>query len=119
MLFDLRGRRQHAVKAVYLVLALLMGGGLVFFGIGGDVSGGLLNAFGGGGTDANSAIEDRIDKNEQRLSLNPRSEALLTDLVRDNYQLATSQIPSGASGFPPEAADDLTQAAEYWQRSVG
>src|ERR671914_530323 len=45
MLFDLRGRRRRAVQATYLILALLMGGGLVFFGIGGDVSGGLFDAF--------------------------------------------------------------------------
>ena len=33
MLFDLRGRRRRAVQATYLTLAILMGGGLVFFGI--------------------------------------------------------------------------------------
>ena len=45
MLFDLRGRRRRLVQATYLSLAVLMGGGLVLFGIGGDVSGGLFNAF--------------------------------------------------------------------------
>ena len=45
MLFDLRGRRRRAVQGTYLMLALLMGGGLVLFGIGGSVSGGLLDAF--------------------------------------------------------------------------
>ena len=34
MLFDLRGRgRRRTVKIVYITLALLMGGGLVLFGI--------------------------------------------------------------------------------------
>ena len=38
MLFDLRGRgRRRTVKVIYLTLAILMGGGLVLFGIGGDV----------------------------------------------------------------------------------
>ena len=46
MLFDLRGRgRRTTVQVIYLTLALLMGGGLVLFGIGGDVSGGLVDAF--------------------------------------------------------------------------
>ena len=50
MLFDLRARgRRRTVKIVYVFLALLMGGGLVFFGIGGATSGGLLDAFKGGG----------------------------------------------------------------------
>ena len=60
MLFDLRGRRRRAVQATYLTLAVLMGGGLVLFGIGGDVSGGLIDAFGGrdsSGDDANSQLE--------------------------------------------------------------
>ena len=37
MLFDLQGKRRRVVQATYLTLALLMGGGLVFFGIGSDV----------------------------------------------------------------------------------
>ncbi|MGH2804983.1 MAG: hypothetical protein ACRDL4_18375, partial [Thermoleophilaceae bacterium] len=76
MLFDLRGRRRRAVQATYLTLAVLMGGGLVFFGIGGDVSGGLFDAFSdrSGGGDANSALEDRIDRFEERLEANPRDE---------------------------------------------
>ena len=62
MLFDLRGKRRRLVQFTYLMLALLMGGGLVLFGIGGDVSGGLFNAFedGGGNGSGNQAIEDRI-----------------------------------------------------------
>ncbi len=106
------------VQATYLSLAVLMGGGLVLFGIGGDVSGGLLNAFdgSGGGSDVNQALEDRIDRQEQRLQSNPANIAVLQSLVRDNYQLATSQQPSGATAFPDEARDDLQKAANYWQR---
>jgi hypothetical protein len=91
MLFDLRGRRRRAVQATYLTLALLMGGGLVLFGIGGDVSGGLFDAFserGGGGK----------------------------ALVRDNYQLATAQTESTSVGFPNEAKDELAKAGAYWDR---
>ena len=59
MLFDLRGRRRRAVQATYLTLAVLMGGGLVLFGIGSDVSGGLLDVFkgGSGGSSGNSQLE--------------------------------------------------------------
>ena len=118
MLFDLRGRRRRLVQAVYLMLALLLGGGLVLFGIGGDVSGGLFNAFegDGGGGDTNAALEERIDKQEQRLQANPANVAVLQSLVRDNYQLATSQQQSGATTFPDDARDDLQNAANYWQR---
>jgi hypothetical protein len=103
MLFDLRGRRRRLVQGVYLMLALLMGGGLVLFGIGGDVSGGLFDAFSdrsGSGSDANAAIEERIDRQEQRLASNPQDERLLQSLVREYYNLATVQQESGATAFP-------------------
>ena len=51
MLFDLRGRgRRRTVQVIYLGLAIILGGGLVLFGVGtGSGNGGLLNAFGGSG----------------------------------------------------------------------
>ena len=118
MLFDLRGRRRRAVQATYLMLAVLMGGGLVLFGIGGDVSGGLVDAFkdGGGGGSTDSALEDRVDKQEERLAKTPQNEALLQTLVRDYYSLATSQRESGTIGFPDDAKDELRKAGQYWQR---
>jgi tetratricopeptide (TPR) repeat protein len=118
MLFDLRGRRRRVVQVVYLMLALLLGGGLVLFGIGGDVSGGLVDAFrgGGGGQTTDSALEDRVDRQEERLRANPRDERILQNLVRDYYSLAVSQRESGTVGFPAGARDDLRQAGAYWQR---
>jgi hypothetical protein len=120
MLFDLRGRRRRAVQVTYLLLALLMGGGLVLFGVGGDVSGGLLDAFkgGGGGSGGDSALNDRIKKEEERLQTRPRNEVLLQTLVRDYYSKATQTRVSGAT-FPPEAKDDLRKAGAYWDRYMG
>ena len=118
MLFDLRGRRRRAVQATYLTLAVLMGGGLVLFGIGGDVSGGLFDAFSDRSGSGNSSeqLEERIDRNEERVEANPRNEAALKALVRDYHALASSQLPTGAVEYPDEAKDDLRQAGEYWQR---
>ena len=119
MLFDLRGRRRRAVQATYLMLALLMGGGLVLFGIGGEVSGGLLNAFeGGGGQSGDSVLRDRIERQEERLQASPRNEQLMENLIRDYYSLATGERESGTVGFPEEAKDELRQAGAYWQRYV-
>jgi hypothetical protein len=118
MLFDLRGRRRRAVQVTYLMLALLMGGGLVLFGVGGDVSGGLLDAFkGGGGSSGDSALQDRIEKQEKRLETTPRNEALLQSLIRDYYSKATQARQSGTA-FPPDAKDDLRHAGTYWNRYV-
>jgi hypothetical protein len=120
MLFDLRGRRRRAVQATYLTLAVLMGGGLVLFGIGGDVSGGLVDALSGdsgGGTD-NSQLDKRIERQEQRLKASPNNEAALAELVRLNYQVAASETPSGSSTIPEEGKDNLREAGAYWDRYV-
>ena len=117
MLFDLRGRRRRAVQATYLTLAVLMGGGLVFFGIGGDVSGGLFDAFSDrSGGSASGQLEDRIDRLEGRLETNPRSEATLKALVRDYHAAASAELPTGSAQYPDEAMDELRQASEYWHR---
>jgi hypothetical protein len=117
MLFDLRGRRRRAVQATYLTLAVLMGGGLVLFGIGGNTSGGLFDAFkGGSGGGGNDALKKRIDREEKTLRRSPQNVAVLKSLVRDEYQLATSKTAANAVSFPKNAKGDLRQAGTYWKR---
>ena len=118
MLFDLRGRRRRAVQATYLTLAVLMGGGLVLFGIGGDVSGGLFDAFSdrSGSGSASEDLQERIDNREERLRANPQNEATLKALIRDYHALAGAQLPTGGGPYPDEAKDELRQAGDYWQR---
>jgi hypothetical protein len=119
MLFDLRGRRRRAVQATYLTLAVLMGGGLVFFGIGGSVSGGLLDAFkSGNGNNSNvgGAVQKRNDQDRARLKKDPNNPAILADLTRGEFQQATAQIPSGGASYPKAAHDELARSGQYWQR---
>ncbi len=118
MLFDLKGKRRRLVQGTYLMLAVLMGGGLVLFGIGGDVSGGLFDAFSdrqGNVSNADETFEERRDQARERLQRNPRDEQALKALVRANYQLASSAAGQ-ATAFPPEAQDDLRAAAAAWER---
>jgi hypothetical protein len=116
MLFDLRGR---AVQATYLTLAILMGGGLVFVGVGSDVQGGLLDVFkgtGDSGSDVAPAVRKRVEANEKRLKASPNDTAILAELVRDEYQIATAQIEPNAASFPKEARDELRKVDVYWKR---
>jgi|SRR5215208_6594202 len=120
MLFDLRGRRRRAVQVTYLTLAVLMGGGLVLFGIGGGTSGGLFDAIGGngGGGGGDSGLEKRIDRQEAKLKTSPDNPAVLAELVRLNYQVAVSQTTSGSTTITEDGKDDLRQAGKYWERYV-
>lgn len=118
MLFDLKGKRRRLVQATYLTLAVLMGGGLVLFGIGGDVSGGLFDAFSdrqGNTSSGNETFEERRDEAREQLAANPRDPEALKALVRAHYQLASSEAGQ-ATAFPPEAQDDLRAAARAWER---
>ena len=119
MLFDLQGKRRRVVQATYLTLAVLMGGGLVLFGIGGDVSGGLFDAFSerNTGGDGNEALEDRIERNEERARQGGAArEAALQELVRDYFSLASSDVDQQTGAFGEEARPDLENAAAAWQR---
>ncbi|HEX2072096.1 MAG TPA: hypothetical protein VHF90_10665 [Thermoleophilaceae bacterium] len=114
MLFDLQGKRRRVVQATYLTLAVLMGGGLVLFGIGGEVSGGLLDAFSDrSGGSGNDVVEERIDRNEERVQSNPRAEAPHKELVRDYYALAVGQA-TDQGVFPADAQDELRKASTHW-----
>jgi hypothetical protein len=118
MLFDLQGKRRRVVQATYLTLAILMGGGLVLFGVGSDVSGGVFDIFSGdsGGGNGNSQIEKRIEQNNEKLKRDPRNQATLKALVRDNYSLAGSEGSPNQSGFPASAKPALGAAGRAWER---
>jgi hypothetical protein len=118
MLFDLKGRRRRVVQGTYVLLAVLMGGGLVLFGIGGGTSGGLLDAFkgGGGSSSGNSAIQKKIDAAQRQLAVNPQNQAALEEIIRDNYQLAQLSADQTTGTFTADGKKNLQQAANAWQR---
>jgi hypothetical protein len=112
MLFDLRGRgRRRTVQAIYLSLALLMGGGLVLFGIGSNTSGGgILDAVvgdGGSNASATETIDKRIKATLAKTRVAPREPANWAELARLRYQRA------GIDGLGP---DDVTYTAAGKQK---
>ena len=119
MLFDLKGKRRRVVQATYLTLAVLMGGGLVLFGIGGDVSGGIADIFTSGGGDGddsgNKQIEERIEKAEKKLQSNPNDQASLKIVVRDNYNLAQADFDEAKNAYGKEGKQNLEDAVAGWK----
>ena len=90
MLFDLRGRgRRKTVQGIYLTLAILMGGGLVLFGVGGNVSGGLLDALKNNPSSSNSDLfTKRLKAAEQLVRTQPQNAQAWANVVKLRYQVA-------------------------------
>lgn len=122
MLFDLRGAgRQRTVKTVYITLAFLMGGGLVLFGIGGSVSGGLVDAItgsSGGGDTGSKRFEQREDKLVARVRANPQDAPAYAELARVRTQLASTgdNYDPNANAYTEAGKAELGQAAQAWEK---
>jgi hypothetical protein len=121
MLFDLRGRgRRNTIKVIYITLAFLMGGGLVLFGIGGETSGGLVDAL--TGTGGGDTGEERFEKLETealaKTRANPQDEAAWAQLVRARVQLAGvgDRYDANADTYNEEGKAELRDAAAAWEK---
>ena len=125
MLFDLRGRgRRRTVQVIYLGLALLLGGGLVLFGIGGDVQGGLFDAFNENSGSASKQIEDDRDKAAKRAKAQPNNPALWAELAEREFQLAgqakgyNPNAPEQEQQFTGASRKHLEAAKRAWERHL-
>src|SRR3954452_24928076 len=124
MLFDLRGRgRRRAVRIIYLGLAIIMGGGLVLFGIGGATSGGLLDAIqGGSGTsNAGDVFQKRVDRLEKTVQTNPSNGNAWAQLAVLRFQLATTggaNYDSTSGTYTDKGRAELRRASAAWQRHL-
>src|SRR5437588_423084 len=123
MLFDLRSRgRRRTVQVVYLGLALLMGGGLVLFGVGaGNGLGGLLNAFTGGGSGNNQsqAVSQQEKTALRETRQNPNNAAAWAALLNARWINATSNTNDynqSTGTFTDAGKKELTNATDAWQR---
>ncbi len=124
MLFDLRGAgRRTTIKAVYLTLALLMGGGLVLFGIGGDVSGGLVDAITDRSAVSDTSVgryEERVRQAQRATQANPEDPAAWAALARARFQLASAgdNFDRATSQFTEPGKGQLRGAGEAWDRHL-
>jgi hypothetical protein len=121
MLFDLRGRgRRRTVQVIYLGLALLMGGGLVLFGIGSSSSGGLFDAFSGdsGGGSATEAIDKRVDSQLAETRAHPRDANAWAQLAIVRFQRAGIDGVAQDGTYTADGKKRLRLAATAWERHL-
>src|SRR3954468_22395011 len=119
MLFDLRAPgRRRTIKVVYVILALLMGGGLIFFGIGGNTSGGLLDAFksDGGGARAQQLASPKGDNAEDLVKARTQSAPAYAALAKAQYQEAGLNQDDQTGAYTDEGKQHLREAARSWAR---
>jgi tetratricopeptide (TPR) repeat protein len=123
MLFDLRGKRKRLIQVIYAMLAVLMGSGLVLFGIGGSGNG-LLDSLGigGGGSGSTSGFDDRATTIQKQLRRDPKNEQLLLQLARvrflaGNTELQANTDPTtGQQQLTDTAIAEFDKSAAAWER---
>ena len=122
MLFDLRGRgRRRTVQAIYLSLAILMGGGLVLFGIGSDQQGGLFDAFSGensGGGSATEAVDKRVESLVARTRTSPKDPDVWAQLAVARFQRAGVDGIRQDGTYSDDGKRRLGLAAAAWERHL-
>jgi hypothetical protein len=123
MLFDLRGRgRRRTVKIVYIALAVIMGGGLVFFGIGGGgaINGGLFDAITGssGGDTGAARFEAKERQALQATDTRPKDPASWAALARARVQTAGvgENFDPNTNTYTATGKAKLTAAAAAWEK---
>lgn len=119
MLFDLQGKRKRLIQVIYALLALLMGGGLVLLGIGGEVSGGLLDAFTNRNGVQTGDLTKEADRLQEKVDAEPRNKQAMTRLIRARYTAGNAQFEIDDAGQPqmtPEAREQFELAAETWRQ---
>jgi hypothetical protein len=121
MLFDLRGRgRRRFVQAIYLGLAVLMGGGLVLFGVGGATSGGLLDSFSNnsGGTSVSDTFKKRVDAAQKNVQARPADPKAWAEMTRVRFQQASvgDGFDQNNGVFTDKGKDQLQSASQAWDK---
>jgi Fe-S cluster biosynthesis and repair protein YggX len=117
MLFDLRARgRRRTVQTVYLGLAVLIGAGLVLFGVGtGTGGGGLFGAFtnGNSGGSNGSSVTAAESAALRQTRLHPSSPQAWVQLM--NARVAAGQQQCNGTACTAAGRKHLREAGVAWQ----
>jgi hypothetical protein len=115
MVFDIRGKRRHVVKAVYAVLAILMAASL--FLVVGPVNIGSLLGTNGGESNLAAEYEERAERVEVELRKHPGDEELLAKLTKTRTNAGQQLLATGPNGEVGQTVESRTQyqkASSAW-----
>lgn len=118
MLFDTSSpNRRRAVQIIFAFLAILMGGGLVLFGIGSSSTqgGGLLDNINSGGTDIVSTAKKQASKAQDQLTANPKDVAAAAALAKAQVTIATNRsFDQNGNLTGKNSSEDVAAADAAW-----
>ncbi|HEV2776214.1 MAG TPA: hypothetical protein VGV90_11535 [Solirubrobacteraceae bacterium] len=109
------------MQVIYLSLAILMGGGLVLFGIGSDQSGGLVDAFtddAQSGGSATESVDRRIEAQLAKVRANPRDADAWAQLAIVRFQRAGINGVAQDGSYTEDGKRRLALAAQAWERHL-
>jgi hypothetical protein len=116
MLFDLRGRgRRRTVRVLYTGLALLMGVGLVGFGVGSFGGGGLLTAATNNEGSSSASFASQIKKYEKLTKEHPQELSAWEGLTKNLLHEAGGEQFTTSTGVVTTKGKQLfARAAQAW-----
>jgi hypothetical protein len=117
MLFDLRGRgRRNTVRVIYIGLAVLIGVGLVGFGVGGGFGGGgILNSTGNNEGSGGASFASKIEKYEKQTKRQPNNTVAWENLSKNLLHEAGNEGYITSTGAPTEKGKELyRRASQAW-----
>ncbi len=117
MLFDLRGRgRRNTVRVLYIGLAVLIGVGLVGFGVGGGFGGGgILSSAGNSEGSGGASFSSKIAKYEKVTKKEPANISAWENLAKNLLHEAGNEGNLTSTGAPNAKGKELyRRASQAW-----
>lgn len=121
MLFDLRGPgRRTTVRIVYIGLAILIGGGLVLFGVGGGLGGtGLLTAASKSASSSNGQVAQEVKKYRKQTQKEPTNPTAWENYTRAQLHNASreglTQTEGTTVSLTKEGSEVFSEASQAWE----
>ncbi|MDO8632324.1 MAG: hypothetical protein Q7R41_17715, partial [Phycisphaerales bacterium] len=94
--------------------AILMGGGLVLFGIGSNVQGGFADFF--TGRTSNNSYSDAVNESAKRVAANPENPKAYANLIADRYSYASVGYNEKTQKFDAKSKLQLKMMIDDWKK---